>query len=514
MTTQTINDLLYDWGKDFHLFIIEALGVVENKELRKPGITRQQLVAVKELSKLVNAKIKKFLNPDLCTQEELNYAKKMGVSIMAGKGLGKSTIEAWAIIWFMLCFPNCKNMCTAPTQHHLKDVLWAEVRKWIKIGDDVTNGFISSQIEWNSTQIKHNNPKSNSMSMARTCAVNGSADEQADTLAGKHEEYMLFVADEASALPDPVFRPLETTLTSMCNVILMSFNPTRATGYALDTHTKHKEYWITLHWSAEECEELITQDHLDRLKKKYGVGSNMYRINVKGLPPKADEDVLIPLEWVLNAVDREDVYHNESMPIKMAADIGAGSDLTVCMVRQGYKILSLDSFDNVDTMRVAEWLAGKISQARPKVFFLDMVGVGQGVHDRLKEFDLGCQVVGIKGSNSPRDGERFDYLIDELWWKMRELFEKGLISIPNNDELITELTNRRYKTQTNGKIKLETKLEMKRRGIRSPNFSDSLALSLYFPEDIHEGDQKKDSYDKAKERMKARIDGDLGWMAN
>lgn len=505
MTTKNLDSFILDWSENAELFVREALGV----EL----ITKQQQRALTEITKLVNARIKKKYAPSSCTNEDLEYCKKMGLSIMAAKGLGKSAFESWVTLWFLCCFSNSKVPSTAPTSHHLKDVLWSEIRKWIKAGDIANNGLLSKLVDWQGTTVKQ--VDGNGFASARTCATNGTPDEQAETLAGRHEDFMLINIDEASGVPEAVFRPLETTMTGFCNIVVMSFNPTRTTGYALDTHTKHKEHWITLHWDAEDCPELVSQDHIERMRKKYGPNSNMYRINVKGLPPKAEENVLIPLDWVLNAVNREDVNWNKDMAIIGSSDIGAGSDITTLGFRQGFKLLEpILTYDNADTMRTAEWLAGHIHNERPKYFLSDMVGVGQGVHDRLREFDLPSQIIGFKGSNKPRDSERFDYIIDELWWKLRELFEKGLISIPDDDELITELTNRRYSILPTGKIKLETKREMKSRGIRSPNKADMLAQSFYIQDDLYDATNKSDKYTRGKNKVQERIGGDLGWMAN
>ena len=115
-------DIIESWQNSAELFVVEVLGVVRDDATKKVGVTKQQSKALAEITKIVAAKVKKHYTPAACTEEELRYARKSGISIMAGKGLGKSAFEAWINLWFLCCFKNAKLLCTAPTQHHLKDV--------------------------------------------------------------------------------------------------------------------------------------------------------------------------------------------------------------------------------------------------------------------------------------------------------------------------------------------------------------------------------------------------------
>lgn len=510
MTSKTLAQLMEEWSKDAYAFVRDAIGVVPDVKNNRPGITKQQKDALKKISLLLRTKEKVHFQKGKCTVDEIELAKKMGISIMSGKGTGKDTFASWVIIWLLCCVSNVKIPCTAPSGHQLKDVLWAEINKWIDYGDKQNDGLISEMIEWHTTQVKAKH--SLGFASARTIKTNGSAEEQGEVLAGRHEDYMVIVADEASAIPDAVFRPLETTLTGFCNFVICIFNPTRSTGFAIDSQTKNRKEWICLHWSAEDSEN-VSSSQIERMAEKYGKNSNMYRINVLGLPPKAESDVIIPLDWVMAAVNREDVLVPEKAPLKAAMDIGGGSDKNVFLTRKGKKVELIEQNDDPNTMHTAQWGLGMLADTRSDVFFQDIIGIGQGVWDRMKEIGIPCSAHGIKGSNASSNADKYHYLIDELWWNMRKDFEDGVISIPDDDELITELSSRKFKKDERGRLKIETKYDMKKRGIRSPNKADALALTYYIKDTIYDKELQDDYDAYSRSQKKSLVDKARSWLA-
>lgn len=503
MAQTSLADLITSWAKNANLFVKECIGATPS---------RQQRELLSLVTRMVLAKEKFYYVPAKCSAAEVELAKKMGISVMSAKGVGKDCAAAWIILWFMVCYPRAKIPCTAPSGHQLNDVLWAEIRKWIHQANKINSGLMDDLITWYAETVRTSDGMG--MAMARTCRTTGSAEEQAETLAGKHEDYMMVVVDEASGVPDAVFRPLETTLTGLCNFALIIFNPTRTTGFAIDSQYKHRDMWCCLQWSALESEN-VTNTQIERMRAKYGENSNMYRIAVLGLPPIADDDAIIPLEWVLRAVNREDIYVADGARRKAGGDVGAGVDPTIFLVRKGKRVEHISEFSDVNTMTTAMWIAGQIADSRPQMYLGDIVGVGQGVHDRLKELGTGIPCIGVKGSNSSRKPEQFVSLIDELWWLMRQDFENGTISIPDDDELVTELSNRKYAKDMRGKIKIESKLDMKKRGVRSPNKADALALTYFMQDESYDSEEARrarDQYDEAFEKHDRTKEG-TSWMA-
>lgn len=489
------HEIIESWAKDPEKFIIEALRFEQKTgpDGTPNKLTTQQRDALKKIRLLVWSKIKSGTGGKL-TEEETMYAKKMGVSIRSGKGTGKDCMGAMLVLWFLVCFPNVKIPCTANSGKQLKEVLWSEIKKWLK--DSLIEDWVVCQSD--KVYMKAGKKEDHGkrwFATARTVNVKGSADAQSETLQGFHEDYMMFVVDEASGLPEPVFKPFETTLTGLCNFVLLLWNPTRSHGYAIDTFGKNKEDWVCLQWNAEESE--LSQmpqfkAQIERMERRYGRDSTAFRVNVLGLPPKASADALIPMDWVMDAVGREFEIDPDD-PLRLGVDVGAGGDRSVLLQRVGNSVTKIKAHDTPDTMELTGWVSDAIHRGGVDATFVDIIGIGQGVYDRLRE--LGHKRVYSVDVRRTSTSERFKKLRDELWWKIRERFEKGTISIPNDEELICELTTIKYKPESDGRVKVEGKKELRARGAASPDKADALCLTEFLPASIFR-EAKKDSWDQ------------------
>ena len=140
---------------------------------------------------------------------------------------------------------------------------------------------------------------------------------------------------------------------------------------------------------------------------------------------------------------------------------------------------------------------------RPDHIYVDSIGIGAGLADRLVELDL--PAVGIAVSESPSMKEKFMRLRDELYWNCRSFFEGRDVHIPNDDVLISELTNIRYKYLSTGKLKIESKDELKRRGQRSPDVADAFILTFA-------GDGAIASGSVSKWTTRSSLKPDLRWV--
>ena len=476
MSESGILTIVRSWARDFELFVREALGV--------DTISNQQVEACHELSLLVNSKIK-FADGEKMTEREKQYARKVGISIMSGQGTGKDAWTAWAILWFLSCFPWPKIGATAPTQHQLKDVLWSEIGKWMnRRRPDGSFYFVLRDffvLQSDRLHLKEAEGK-RWFAVARTTNVKGSSDEQAETLAGLHEEFMMLVVDEASGVPDPVFRPFEGTMTQKCNFGIVIFNPTRSTGFAVNTHLKERERWVCLRWNAEES-ELVTKDSIADKARKYGKDSNFYRIRVLGLPPTSEENILLPWDWVIDSVNR-DLLALDDDQLLFSIDVGAGGDDTALLKRVGPEVKPIEVSGIADPEQLTGWLLRRILDEEPRIVLIDPIGVGWGIAGNLR---ARCkqEILDVNVAEISSDNTRFFRLRDELWWRLRGDFEKRTITIPDDPVLIAELTAIRYEPdRLDGKIKVESKKDLKKR-IESPNRADSLMMTEYFnPHDV------------------------------
>lgn len=530
-----LSELIYQWAKDPELFIEEELKV--SKKHGGRGLSTQQRKATRALRDLVWAKIdyhysfqkhsdgrpEQAVLQDVLKEigkEKFMLAKKRGISIMSGQGTGKDAWCSWVILWFLTCFPNPKIPCTAPTQHQLQDILWAEIHKWMRNSRaGGTESIVDEILEHQKTKVFLKEREGKEwFAIARTANVNSSPEEQAETLAGFHEDYQLFIIDEATGVPDAVFKPIEGTMTGICNLALIIFNPTRTNGAAINTQYKEKEFWVTMRWNAEDSEN-VTKSHIEFMATKYGRDSSIYRIRVLGLPPVSTDGKVIPWDWIEAATTeqrREDAKAavDKFTPVKSGTDVGGGGDASAYCLRQGPLVDRFIEYSNEDTEKVSLWLQEIISEDNPDFNYIDYVGLGRGVYDNCRRD--GYKMIGVNVRNVPMDTAKFFQLRDELWWRMRDEFEAGTISIPLDDELMEQLSAPSFEENGKGQIVVESKKKMRARGIPSPNKADALLITFYH-KDAQQRKARRDEddrYAKAFQRDRDRSVSGTTWMSS
>lgn len=406
-----------------------------------------------------------------------SIVEKRRVSIRSGHGTGKSTFMAWAVLWFLACYFPAKVPCTAPTGHQLSDVLWSEIAKWHR---KMAERFpaLAEQFERTSEEFRMKSNPQESFAVART-----SRPERPEALQGFHSEHILFLIDEASGVADNVFEVAEGALSTDGAYVLMAANPTRQSGYFFDSHHKMRSAWAALHWDGEASPN-VSKQYVENMAKKYGRQSPVFKVRVKG-DFVAAPDGVISLELCEAAKTRE-VLVNGSAQVVWGVDVARfGDDSSALAKRKGnHQLEPVREWWGKDTMQLAglikaEWDATP-QNMRPAVINVDVIGIGAGVVDRLKELNL--PVVGVNVSESPavnnRSDRQFNRLRDELWWKSREWLEARDCRFADDDETVGELTTPTYSILSNGLIKVEGKDEMRARGVKSPNRADAWNLTF------------------------------------
>jgi phage terminase large subunit len=458
--------VVLEWAHDILKFVRDVFGVSPTSQQTELLLSVQKMVWAKlRVNKLGGA-----------SEEDKKLSSKFGISTMAGVGTGKGAVACWVIIWFLGCFPFPKCRAVAPSAHQLKDNLWAELSKWhnkCKLKDWFvwqTDKFFFKEHEGKEWFIT-----------ARTANTKNSPEEQAETLAGLHEDFVLIICDEASGIPDPVYRPLESTLTRTCNFCLLFFNPTRSKGYAYDTHYRDRDSWVQHRWNAEES-ELVSRESIARLEKKYGRDSNTFRIRVLGLPPVAGDNTIIPWEWIVDAVER-DIEAMDNDELILSLDVGAGGDDSVMLRRRGPIISPLEAVNYAESEKVTDWATRLIVGYDPKMTLVDSIGIGWGIAGNLRKALPDRMIRDVNVAQQALNTDRFFRLRDELWWRLREQFEHGLLSIPDDALLMGDLNAPRY-DESSGKVKVESKKDMKNRGIDSPNRADALMMTTIYGSDV------------------------------
>lgn len=153
-----------------------------------------------------------------------------------------------------------------------------------------------------------------------------------------------------------------------------------------------------------------------------------------------------------------------------------GDDATVICVRQGSKILWLQQWVRIDTMETAGNTMAIIERIKPSVVKVDSTGIGAGVADRLRELKVNAKDVDFGGS--AKENDRYENIRAEEYWNLAKRFQDGEISIPDDGELIAQLSSIKYKFASDGRFMIEKKEDMKKRGIKSPDKADAVMLAF------------------------------------
>lgn len=392
------------------------------------------------------------------------------VSVRSGHGVGKTAMLSWLILhWLITRYPS-KIACTAPTAHQLEDVLWGEVAKWYRRMPD----GLKQLLRVSRDRVEVVDAPQESFSVARTARK-----EQPEAFQGFHSENMLFIIDEASGVEDIIFEVGEGSMSTPGAKTLMTGNPTRTSGYFYDSFHSSRNMWQTFKVGCVDS-SMVAEKYLEQMAEKYGKTSNVYRVRVLGEFPAGDEDAVIPLALIEEAVHRQVNQVEGSMV--WGLDVARfGSDRSSLAKRMENTLTEPIKFwRGKDLMQLCGIVTEEYNRMKgwevPNEILIDSIGVGAGVVDRLSE--LGLPARGINVAETPSIQTRFNRLRDELWWKAREWFEERNTTLPNQDELIAELSMPRYNYTSAGKLKVESKAEMRKAGMQSPDLADSLCLTF------------------------------------
>ncbi len=411
------------------------------------------------------------------------------ISVRSGHGVGKSTVASWAAIWYLLTRYPVKIVITAPTKAQLYDALYAELRTWI----DKLPPELAQFLEVKSDSVIFTPSPAGAFISVRTSRA-----ETPEAMAGVHSENVMLIGDEASGIPEQVYEAAAGSMSGENAVTLLFGNPVRSSGYFFDTHHKVKHLWTTFHVSCEDSSR-VSREWIEEMRVKYGERSNPYRVRVLGEFPLADDNTIIPYEYVASSLGR-DVEVLKTTPRVWGLDVGRGGDPSAIVERQGRKVNGPPRrFGGLDTME----LVGRIyaeydslpTELRPSDIFVDVIGVGGPVYDRLRE--LGLPVRGVNVSESPAlKGGSYHNLRAELWYAVRAWFAGRDVSLPALETLtgaereamdlfVEDLVSIQNDfAEATGKILAESKKKIRKRMGRSIDAGDALMLTFAGPATI------------------------------
>ena len=235
------------------------------------------------------------------------------------------------------------------------------------------------------------------------------------------------------------------------------------------------EIWYAGHFPADRT-EVIAQAELRRLRQE--MGDELFRREFLCDFSADHAGTFIDFHSVHEAAGRAVPQVNQS-PLIFGLDVARfGDDRTVMAIRRGAVLENLLIWRNRDLMFTASEVSEALNRHRPQAVFIDSVGLGAGVVDRLRQ--LGHKVVGVNSGTRALRPEHYANLKAEMWDKMRQWLTEGA-AIPNRQDLKTDLLAPAYSFDLNGKLKIESKDDLKGRGLASTDCADALALTFAQP---------------------------------
>lgn len=429
--------------------------------------------------------------PDDWQREAANdLAHNPKVSIKSGQGVGKTGLEAAIFLWFITCFPYPRIVATAPTKQQLHDVLWSEISKWMS-----RSPLLSQLLKWTKTYVYMVGNEKRWFGVARTAT-------KPENMQGFHEDNMLFIVDEASGVADPIMEAILGTLSGANNKLLMCGNPTKTSGTFYDSHTRDRALY-KCHTVSSVDSIRTNKENIESLIKKYGWESNVVRVRVRGEFPNQEDDVFISLSIIEQCGSKlYELDEGKGMPyIIFGVDVARfGDDETIIYRNVKGKLKIVKNRRGQDLMKTVGDIVVQYKKVikefpdyKGRIYVnIDDTGLGGGVTDRLREVKREQKlhrlyVIPINAAEKietdTKDGkdaaEHYNNLTTHMWAVIKELLENKDIEIANDDETFAQLSTRKYFLSSNGKLELESKKEMKKRGLDSPDRGDAAALSVY-----------------------------------
>lgn len=410
----------------------------------------------------------------------------------SGHGIGKSVLVAWIIKWIADTRPFSRGVVTATTAEQLRTKTWATLGHWHKLS--MTSHWFDFNTGRGAMSLSHKEHKE-----TWRCDAQTSREENSESFAGLHaaNSTPYYVFDEASGVPDKIFDVREGGTTDGEPMIFDFGNPTKNSGRFYENCIGKFKHRYKVHSIDSRSVAITNKKRIQQWVDDYGEDSDFVKVRVRGIFPSAGSTQFIGTDDVDTAMGRED-FQDYRDPLVIGVDIaGMGGDETIIYPRLGVdartyapnstrgRYMGLDTMEIVDKVIETVQFFRRMGK-KPAAIFIDLGNMGAGVVDRLRQ--LGYDVIGINFGNSSAD-PTYRFRADEMWGKMRLAIKNSLI-LParytkTGNDLRDQLTQREYGfTVVGNKISLESKRDMRGRGLSSPDLGDGLALT--YAQDVND----------------------------
>ena len=423
-----------------------------------------------------------------------NYLKNKFTAVKSGHGTGKTASASIVGLHFLTTRPWALIPCTAPTKRQLSSILWKEFSKWTR-----HSPYLSSILEVMGEKVVVKGYEKEWYMEAVTSRAR-SRDDSNVGLQGFHGDPkegggIMYIVDEASGVPEASMSAVEGALTEKLAFVLMIGNPTHLTGTFYDAFHKDSDLWRAYTLSCLES-DVVDPAYEIRIARKYGKESDIYAVKVLGQFPKRETEGLIPLVYITDALTTDPFpLTEEELRLRQNRVCGgldvalSGANSTLLYLRRGNNVFFKRRCEEEKEEKIAEWTAAWIDYHNIYKLAIDCVGAGSGVYSHLRKMGYGSRIVRFKSGSEPftrsvlklgQEDMEFFNLRAQAYWYLRSLFYMQNIVLSYSDEddqLREQLTSIRVKPSRDGnKIQVESKQDMRTRGLESPDEADALVL--------------------------------------
>ena len=306
----------------------------------------------------------------------LGRTKAVQIAVASGNGVGKTALLSWIILWSLVTFEETLGVCTAGTEPQIRTRLWGELSKWfVQLPEALRGSF-----EMTATAIFNRQAE-------RTWRIDGRpwSERNQEAFSGLHNfgKRVLMVMDEASMIPDPIWRACDGMLNDADTqtLWLVFGNPLRLDGRfpMCFPGGRFSGLWKSIQVDSRSV-SITNKETINEKLEYYGATSNYARSHILGQFPTASTTQLIPLDWVEGAAVRETFQHPADALI-LGCDVasGHGEDSSVIYIRQGLDGRSHPprKFPNLNPLQFAYKIAEAALELGAQGIFVDAGGVGE-----------------------------------------------------------------------------------------------------------------------------------------
>jgi hypothetical protein len=428
------------------------------------------------------------------TQREILAAvgQHSRVAVKACHASGKSYAIAIAVLWWLTVHRDGIVVTTAPTWLQVEKVIWGEIKSAVR--RSVLCG-----------KLKFPVPTQTELRLGPQNYAIGLSTDDSSRFQGFHSGHVLIVLDEAPGVRAEVYEAVEGIRAGGQVHVLALGNPTVASGPFHEAFSAYRATWKTFTINAFYTPNLegLPLETLRLLPKglsendstfayrprpylvtrrwvyeklwEWGEESPLWQSRVLGSFPEQSEDSLISLKWLEAARDPIEIPGNHRVIVGIDVAGSDGGDETVVAVQAAGNIVALGAWSLRDPLtKVNEFLLPY--KSRIEEVNVDVIGVGHNFVPRLEALGYRCNEVNVGATT--RFPDQFANLKAQLYWKLRELFQDGAIHGLNDELAISQLSSIKWKANLRGLTQIESKDEMAKRGIGSPDRAEAIMLAF------------------------------------